>query len=44
MAQSTTDKLLSARLKVERAKKHINPVTTPEEMKRYAEWKEQTEA
>lgn len=27
----------------ERARKHVNPVTTPEEMKRYADWKEQTE-
>ena len=28
----------------ERAKKHVNPVTSPEEMRRYAEWKEQTES
>ena len=24
----------------ERARKHVNPVTGPEEMKRYADWKE----
>lgn len=27
----------------ERAKKHINPVTSPEEMRHYAEWKESTD-
>src|SRR5581483_3312520 len=27
----------------ERARKHVNPVTSPEEMRRYADWKEQTE-
>jgi len=28
----------------DRGRKHINPVTSPAEMKRYADWKEQTEA
>jgi hypothetical protein len=27
-----------------RARRHVNPVTSPEEMRRYAEWKEQAEA
>ncbi|HZU98186.1 MAG TPA: ATP-binding protein [Planctomycetota bacterium] len=27
----------------DRARKHVNPVTSPEEMRRYADWKEQSE-
>jgi SpoVK/Ycf46/Vps4 family AAA+-type ATPase len=27
----------------ERARKHVNPVTSPADMKRYADWKEETE-
>ena len=28
----------------ERARRNVNPVTSPEDMRRYAEWKEQTES
>jgi SpoVK/Ycf46/Vps4 family AAA+-type ATPase len=28
----------------DRGRKHVNPVTSPEEMRRYADWKEQSEA